>query len=221
MELARGNVVVTLDGQGADEVLAGYHYFFGFYFKELLKKWRLGKLSSEMFHYLIKHQSTYGLKTFLYFLLSQKSKTDLRVKERKYLNPEFVKKYQYNNSIAGNLYSSKNLKDALINHFEFKLEHLLKWEDRNSMWFSLEARVPFLDYRLVEKTLATSSDLIIKNGMTKNLLRESMIGILPEKIRRRKDKIGFDTPQDEWFREPSWIKLVTDILNSTTFSGRG
>ena len=88
------------------------------------------------------------------------------------------------------------------------------------MWFSLEARVPFLDYRLVEKLLATSGDLVIKNGMTKHLLREGMKNILPEKIRMRKDKIGFDTPQDEWFRSSQWQEIVQEVLNSQSFRGR-
>jgi len=221
MELAKGKVVVTLDGQGADEELAGYHYFFGFFFKDLLKHGRLGKLSSEMLHYLLNHHSLYGLQTFLYFLLPEKSKTQLRVNEKGYLNQEFIEKYQGGNSIAGNLYNSESLHDALLDHFEYKLEHLLKWEDRNSMWFSLEARVPFLDYRLVEKTLATQGDLIINKGMTKHLLRESMKGILPEKIRMRSGKVGFDTPQDEWFKKPVWRNMVSEILNSRSFSGRG
>jgi asparagine synthase (glutamine-hydrolysing) len=168
MELAKGKVVVTLDGQGADEELAGYHYFFGFYFKDLMKQKRLGKLTTEMVHYLINNKNFYGFKTFLYFLLPDNFKTSLRIRERGYLKPEFTEKYRYGNSIARDLYDSKSLNDALIDHFKYKLEHLLKWEDRNSMWFSLEARVPFLDYRLVEKTLATSSDLIIKKGITKH-----------------------------------------------------
>lgn len=221
MELAKGKVVVTLDGQGADEELAGYHYFFGFFFKDLFKQMRLGKLSYEMIRYLINHHSFYGFKTFLYFLLPEKSKTRLRVDEKGYLNREFVEKHKSGNSIAGNLYNSGSLHDALLDHFEYKLEHLLKWEDRNSMWFSLEARVPFLDYRLVEKTLATQGDLIIKNGMTKHLLRESMKGNLSDKIRMRRDKVGFDTPQDDWFTKPNWRNLISEILNSRSFTGRG
>jgi asparagine synthase (glutamine-hydrolysing) len=220
MQLAKNKVVVTLDGQGADEQLAGYHYFFGFYFKDLLKQVRLGKLSLEMLYYLARHRSLYGIKTFPYFLLPKNSKTRLRVGEKGYLNGEFVETYRSGNSIAGNLYDSGSLQEAMIDHFEYKLEHLLKWEDRNSMRFSLEARVPFLDYRLVERTLATPGDRIIKKGMTKHLLRESMMGVLPEKIRLRRDKVGFDTPQDEWFRMPAWRQLVSEILNSRSFALR-
>ncbi len=220
MELAKGKVVVTLDGQGADEELAGYHYFFGFYFKDLLRNGRLLKLFKEIYYYTVTHKSLFGLKTFLYFLLPQRLRTSARVNEKSYINKGFVKQYSQGNGIAGNLYGANSLNEALINHFEFKLEHLLKWEDRNSMWFSLESRVPFLDYRLVERVLATPGDLVIHNGMTKHLLRESMKGILPEKIRLRRDKIGFDTPQDEWFRTPEWKEIVFEVLRSDTFKKR-
>jgi asparagine synthase (glutamine-hydrolysing) len=220
MELAQGNVVVTLDGQGADEMLAGYHYFFGFYFKDLLKHFKIIRLIKEIYKYLIIHKSLFGIKTFIYFLLPKNLRTKARVGEKAYLNSEFVEKYGKTNSIAGNLYAANSLNEALINHFEYKLEHLLKWEDRNSMAFSLEARVPFLDHRLVEATLSADGRDIIVNGMTKAPLREAMKGILPEEIRLRTDKIGFGTPQDEWFREPEFQSLVNDIMSSESFKGR-
>lgn len=220
MQLAKDNVVVTLDGQGADEELAGYHYFFGFYFKDLLKQLRISRLISEGYYYLKNHKSIYGLKTFIYFLLPKSYRTKLRIDEKGFLNPDFYNANKSNSVIADELYGSDSLQEALLNHFEYKLEHLLKWEDRNSMWFSLEARVPFLDYRLVENTLAIRSDLIINQGMTKYILRNSMKGTLPEKIRLRKDKVGFGTPQDEWFREEEFISLVKDILNSESFNKR-
>jgi asparagine synthase (glutamine-hydrolysing) len=220
MELAQGKVVVTLDGQGADEELAGYHYFFGFYFKDLLTHGRVGKLLNEMYHYLTKHRSMMGIKSFLFFMLPKRIRTNVRVSEKGYLVKDFVTMFKDSNSIAGNLYGSKNLSDALLDHFEYKLEHLLKWEDRNSMCFSLESRVPFLDFRLVEKTLATSSDLKVKDGMTKNILREAMKGILPEKIRLRRDKIGFETPQDEWFRTPAWQAIIEEVIFSQSFKDR-
>lgn len=220
MELASEKVVVTLDGQGADEALAGYHYFFGYFFKNLMKQWHLSKLSSEVYYYLMRHKNIFGLTTLLYFLLPENLKTRLRISEKGYLNSEFINEYKGASTVTKNLYSSDNLKNALIEHFEYKLEHLLKWADRNSMWFSLEARAPFLDHRLVEKTLATSEDFLIKKGYTKTILRESMRGILPEKIRRRTDKIGFGTPQDEWFRHKVWEKVVQEFLSSNTLKSR-
>jgi asparagine synthase (glutamine-hydrolysing) len=221
MELAKSNVVVTLDGQGADEMLAGYHYFFGLFFKELLKKAKLFKLSSEMFNYIRNHRDFYGIKTFLYFLAPSFLQTKARVMEKGYLTKSFYEGQSKDNVIVDNIYGANSLYEALINHFEYKLEHLLKWEDRNSMWYSLEARVPFLDYRLVEKTLSMDSSFKIKNGMTKYLLRDSMKNILPEKIRTRKDKIGFNTPEDEWFRTSVFENYINDILNSDSFRNRG
>lgn len=217
MELARKNVLVTLDGQGADEMLAGYHYFFGFLFKDLLRYGRFADLTSEIYYYLKNHRDTYGLQTFAYFMLPERLRTSLRVNEKGYMKSDFIGRYKATNSIAGFLYGSGSLQDALLDHFEYKLEHLLKWEDRNSMWFSIEARVPFLDHRLVERSLALDGRIVIKKGMTKSIFRESMKGTIPEKIRMRKDKIGFDTPQDEWFREPSFQSFVHDVLSPGTF----
>lgn len=222
MQLAKQHVTVTLDGQGADEELAGYHYFFGFHFKNLLRQGKLGNLASEMWQYYAKHRSLYGLKSFVFFLLPEALRTRVRVMEKGYLDAGF---YQTNaahtGAIAGELYGSPTLQDALLNHFEYKLEHLLKWEDRNSMWFSIEARVPFLDYRLVERTLALPDDLIIRDGMTKYILREAMNGTLPDAIRNRRDKTGFETPQDEWFRTPMFQKFINDIIHSGSFAARG
>ena len=220
MALAKDHVVVTLDGQGADEELAGYHYFYGFYYKDLLRQGRVGKLAKEIRRYVNIHHSLYGIKTFLYFLLPQKLRTLARINEKGYLNHEFAHAYQSRNTISGSLYSADSLKDALLDHFEYKLEHLLKWEDRNSMWFSLEARVPFLDHRLVEKILAAESDMIIRNGETKYILRQAMKGVLPEAIRTRQDKMGFETPQDQWFRTKTWQKVIFGVLQSQTFRQR-
>lgn len=222
MKLAKDHVIVTLDGQGADEALAGYHYFFGFHFKNLLRSGRIGALASEMGHYYNKHRSLYGIKSLAFFLLPAFLRGQVRVMEKGYLDSDFFHAHNNgDNLIAGELYGSPSLQDALINHFEYKLEHLLKWEDRNSMWFSLEARVPFLDYRLVERTLSLPDDMIIREGMTKHILREAMKGTLPEQIRMRRDKIGFETPEAEWFRTPVFQKYIKNLISSGPFISRG
>lgn len=220
MQKAKGNVVVTLDGQGADEELAGYHYFFGFYFKDLCREGQYHTLLKEMVAYRRIHHSFFAYKTFLYFLLPKKLRSSTRINEYGYVIPSFVRKYATTNSIAGNLYGSPSLNEALLDHFEYKLEHLLKWNDRNSMASSIESRVPFLDYRLVERTLATPSSGKIHNGVTKCILREAMTGIVPEKIRLRMDKVGFSTPQDEWFREEQMSSFIHDIITSSSFRNR-
>ena len=219
MRLASQHVTVTLDGQGADEALGGYHYFYGLYYKSLLKRLKLVTLFKEIVQYVALHHSWYALQTFAYFLLPKKVRVKARVNERGYLSREFADRHGQS-VIVDNLYGSKSMQDALINHFEYKLEHLLKWDDRNSMMFSIESRTPFLDYRLVEYLLKAEDSAKIKDGYTKSLLRRSMKGLLPEKIRLRRDKVGFATPEDVWFAEKTFKDLIESILDSDSFRNR-
>lgn len=220
MELARRNVVVTLDGQGADEQLGGYHYFFGFFLKDLALSMKWLKFIAEAVSYYKNHKSFYGLKSMTYFMLPQNLQSKIKVINNGYLNHRYIKKHEKGNSIASSIYSSGSLHEALLDHFEYKLEHLLKWEDKNSMWFSIEARVPFLDYRLVEQTLSLDPEKIIKDGMNKYILREAMNGTLPESIRLRRDKIGFSTPAGDWFRHKSFQVYIKELINSESFRSR-
>ncbi|MCP5051778.1 MAG: asparagine synthetase B, partial [bacterium] len=88
-------------------------------------------------------------------------------------------------------------------------------------WYSMESRVPFLDHRLVERTLALPPDKIVKNGYTKHILREAMKNTLPGKIRLRQDKIGFLTPWEKWLKKDIFKTYIFDILGSTSFKQRG
>ena len=88
------------------------------------------------------------------------------------------------------------------------------------MWFSLESRVPFLDHRLVERTLPLSPEKIINKGSTKHILRQAMIHVIPEEIRLRKDKVGFLTPEHDWFRTQSFQRFIRGMLDSNTFAER-
>lgn len=221
MELAKSKVVVTLDGQGADEQLGGYHYFFGVLFKDLFLKNEIQKLCNELYCYWEKHHSFVGIHSFMYYLLPDWAKTFVKVNHHNSLTNDFIKKYKDESRITDHLFSMKDLSEALFDHFEYKLEHLLKWNDRNSMWFSIESRNPFLDYRLVEHSLASPAQTKISNGSTKYILREAMKGIVPEKIRLRKDKIGFSTPDNDWFRTEKFRNFIPDIIESDSFRARG
>jgi asparagine synthase (glutamine-hydrolysing) len=212
---------VTLDGQGADEELAGYHYFFGHFFKELFLGLRWLRLSREIMSYLRIHRSSYGLRSGVFFLLPSFLMTKLRIQENDYLSDAFYEEYSSTSRVSEELYASSSLNQALLDHFEYKLEHLLKWEDGNGMWFSIEARVPFLDHNHVERVLSAPSDQVINKGMTKSMLREALKGVIPERIRRRQDKVGFLTPEDDWFRTAKFRSFILDLLNSTGFRNRG
>ena len=94
------------------------------------------------------------------------------------------------------------------------LQMLLHWEDRNSMAHSIEARVPFLDHPLVEFDLALGNDHKIVGGDTKRVLRRGMAGVLPPAVRERRDKLGFATPEQIWFRGPL-RRQITDGIERT------
>src|SRR5439155_9207542 len=80
------------------------------------------------------------------------------------------------------------------------LPRLLKWDDRNSMAFSIEGRYPFLDYRLVEWTVTLPPEMNFRRGWNKLLLRQALSDILPPSIQWRRSKVGFETPQSVWIR---------------------
>jgi asparagine synthase (glutamine-hydrolysing) len=220
-ELAKEHVVVVLDGQGADELLAGYHYFFGVYLKYLLYKFNLLKFQREVCFNLYNHRSLFGLKSLLYFALPVSMKTSTMMRDRSHLANDFAQTLKSTSTVANDLYECTSLREALINHFEFKLEHLLKNEDRNSMYFSIESRVPFLDHKLVERTLALDGDQVIHNGMTKYILRRAMKGVMPEKIRMRQGKLGFATPESQWLRSENFREFILDVFHSSSFAQRG
>ena len=99
------------------------------------------------------------------------------------------------------------------------LPALLRYEDRNSMAFGIEARVPFLDYRLVEFGLRLPDRLRINHGVTKYILRRAMRGRLPDAIVDRRDKLGFAAPQSAWLSEGR--SDVADLLQDGQVVDRG
>jgi asparagine synthase (glutamine-hydrolysing) len=216
MQLSKKYVTVLLNGQGADEYMAGYLYFAGYYYKELFKKMKFITLFREMFYDKSNHKSLEGHMAFIYFLLPDYLKNKFSNTNKSYINHEFSSKYSGSVEIIHKLYNSSNLKESFLTHFEHKFEHNLVWADRSGMWFSLETRFPFLDHRIVEKMIGMENDKIIKNGWNKKFFRDSMDGILPEKIRLRKDKVGYETPENEWFRTKKFKSLILDLLNDTS-----
>ncbi len=221
MQLAQGNVGVTLDGQGADEMLGGYTNFYGSYFKELLNGFKWLSLLKEASGYLKKNPSKDAYFYFVFYLLPDSMKGYLGKRKYGSVNKAFYQQHSGISTISEDLYSPETLHDSFLEHFEYKLEHLLKWDDLNSMHFSVESRVPFLDHNFVEKTLSLPPDHILKSGITKYILRESVKDILPAKIYNRYDKKGFSTPSDDWFRSAKFQQFITELLNSDSFNKRG
>ena len=217
---AQKYVKVILDGQGSDEALAGYEYIPGLYYKTLFTHLRWGRLAKEIVQYAKLHKSWRHVKYMAFFLLPSRMRTKVRVAQRGYINPAFVAKHK-DSVIADKLYGAETMTEMLVNHFEYKLEHLCKWGDRDTMAFGMEGRSPFLDSDLVEYSIALQDKMKIRGGYTKFILREVMKGIMPEKVRLRVDKRGFSVPMDEWYRTEGFQKEVMEILTSESFASRG
>lgn len=213
-------VKVLLDGQGSDEALAGYEYIPGLYYKTLFTHLKWGRLAKEIVQYAKLHKSWRHVKYMIFFMLPSSMRTKVRVAQRGYINPAFVEKHK-DSVIADKLYGANTMTEMLVAHFEYKLEHLNKWGDRDTMAFGVEGRSPFLDKDLVEYSIALRDEFKIKGGYTKFILREVMKGIMPEKVRLRVDKRGFSVPMDEWYRTEGFQKLVKEILESESFAKRG
>lgn len=197
-------VKVMLDGQGADEHLAGYHGFFGNRFYDLFCSLRWKTLFDEIQSTKALHNSLSPLSSllgkFVPGLLVQPLR---RIMGRSATKPDWLnlELLQANDCLPNFNGTKKTVVDQSIQQLlHSSLPMLLHWEDRDSMAHSIESRTPFLDYRLVEFTLGLSSDHKISDGWTKRVLRESMKGILPENIRTRIDKLGFVTAEEEWLR---------------------
>jgi asparagine synthase (glutamine-hydrolysing) len=112
--------------------------------------------------------------------------------------------------------------NRLSNLWNISLPSLLRYEDKNSMAFSVEARLPFLDHRLVEYIFSIPYDKLIKKGWTKHVLRESLKGKIPEGIRMRKGKLAFSVPQKQWLGEISdyLVKTFSEDLRSGKYIDR-
>ncbi len=217
MKLAREHTMkVLLDGQGSDEILAGYHYFFGYYYYELFKQLKWRQLIKEVISYRKNTGSFKAVKYFAGLLLPEKLQRWI-LNRSTYLSKEFIKRFKNRKDPR---FQKKGLNEALISAVINNLPHLLRFEDKNAMRWSIETRVPFLDPELVEYVLSTPPEAKIKNGITKIMLRNALKGIVPEVILNRKDKIGFATPDREIANSQEIREFIWEIINSESFKRR-
>jgi asparagine synthase (glutamine-hydrolysing) len=214
-EAKRSGIKVMLDGQGADEQLAGYHGGFPYYYQSLLRRGAFAVLLRTLFERRRWHgispigEAWMLLSPFLPPGLAGRLRVGRRaLLQHGWLDGELLRAYSHrsaleNARLALDLPPIEGIGDLcrLMTHGS-NLTMLLHWEDRNSMAHGIEARVPFLDHRLVELSIGLGDRHKIVGGETKRVLRRAMTGILPELVRDRHDKLGFATPEEVWFRGP-------------------
>jgi len=195
MRLASERVKVVLDGQGADELLAGYlayewSYIFGLF---------------TSFHWYTSFREKIGaIRHHHGFFMDAFRQILVRSGRRNLLRGDAQKVLRYSGKLDQVLYRELT---------STNLTALLHYEDRNSMAFSIESRVPYLDVGLVEYIASLPLNQKIRGGVTKYLLRHAIKGLVPEPIRCRMDKMGFVTPEEVWMKfelRPFMLGLFTD-----------
>ncbi len=207
-ELAKAQgVTVTLDGQGADETLAGYDYFFPVYYAQLLKAGH-GLRWAAACHARARRQHTplwrecastaggffdHRRMTRLAGRISPQYATGwvaphLLKTARELRAPQPLPGGEYLNRRLGEVFAASGL------------PALLRYADRNAMAHGVESRMPFMDWRVAAFLLALPAAYKLRDGESKAVFREAMRGIIPDPIRQRQDKVGFETPETAWFR---------------------
>ena len=201
MRLAREQVKVVLDGQGADELLAGYLAYQGSYIGGLFRSFYALTGFREIIGSLRHHRG---------FFHSAAEQLFVRKGRRGLLKDTVPPVDRYGG----------RLDEVLLRELtSTNLPALLHYEDRNSMAFSIESRVPYLDVRFVEYVASLPLNQKIRNGVTKIALRNAIRGIIPESIRCRMDKMGFVTPEEVWMRE-ALRPFILELLSSDEFHAR-
>lgn len=194
------DTTVLLDGQGADELLAGYQFYFRQRQLDLLDQGRsaLAMRETAKFNRRLRVASEQYEGSQRRFNASVAFSTD----ELRALGKPSSSVFHYPYSVGTapaepGFRLRRTLSEALLYN---SLPMLLRYADRNSMAFSREARLPFLDYDLVDFCISLPDEYYVRNGWQKWVLREAAGATIPQKIRWRADKVGYAAPLDNWLR---------------------
>ncbi|MFM2190604.1 MAG: hypothetical protein RL491_990 [Bacteroidota bacterium] len=223
--ISRNGIKVVLDGQGADEYLGGYMHTYYRLIGDMIGSLGIGKaigttnyVSNNLGLGVGGRVAHFG-KSMLSVLLSEQQLYGLEYKKYyPFLSNNTSDNVPFNLSGDGQSRVDTFLYNLL---FSTSLPSLLHFEDRNSMAFSIESRVPFLDHRLVEYAFSLNNSDRITPEATKRILRDAMHGIIPDSIYNRKDKKGFVTPgESKWLRGPL-SRLVASDMKIPEFLNKG
>lgn len=209
------DVTVLLEGQGADELLGGYEWYFDSFFHDRLKSGSFSNFLFEIYSYRKNYRCSWLviLKTVLRSSgLLRKLQSLKGTNSQGIFNPEMLMTLKTVGPEGEALFAAQ-----LDFGLRAQLRELLNYGDKSSMRFSVENRVPFLDFRLVDFATRLPLSSKINRGETKHILRQSLNGLLPEGIRKRYGKLGFATPQEMWQRDQLKDEIRITVVNSNLF----
>ena len=210
-ELARQHqVTVLLDGQGADETMAGYHKYYHWYWQELLacgdfKTFRKEQADARKNGVNDPWDYRNYIAAFMPSITANILEAQAKNRRQNHddINYEYFASTQ--NATVGKPTVSHLNEILYFNTRQVGLGELLRYADRNSMAHSCEVRLPFLSHELVEYIFSLPSHFKIRDGFTKWILRKAVGELLPQTIVWRTDKIGFEPPQQQWLQHKQLI----------------
>ncbi|WP_243372118.1 asparagine synthase (glutamine-hydrolyzing) [Microvirga solisilvae] len=227
-EAQRAGIKVMLDGQGSDEILAGYNFCYPYHLAHLVRQMRLGAFISTLNARRREQGRAFASQLAqVAFALAPRTLSDAMFK----VHSERLKHGWLDtgvlNAIGRQPSPLRTAAESLglpsptdvaslcdVMTYGSNLPMLLQWEDRNSMAHSIEARVPFLDHRLVEFALGLEAEHKLAGAETKKVLRQALSDVLPQEVRDRRDKLGFATPESNWLKGPLRL-LIEDGVTKT------
>jgi len=196
---------VMLNGQGGDEVLLGYERYFAAFLTSVRPTLLLREMRAQA------RNSRLSLReVMLYRLYFTNARLRiLRLKARSFLQSRWQRQCDFS-ALRESTRAFRDLDRLQIHEIAtLQLPHLLRYEDRNSMRHSIETRLPFLDYRVVEYCISIPVAHKIHDGWTKYVLRRAMEDVLPAEVAWRRDKLGFQAP------ERTWLTDARDLMRRT------
>lgn len=217
----RAGIKVTLDGQGADEILGGYTPFLAARMAGMLRHGQVFRAGRLLRAAAAQAGAGATLARAARFLLPP----GLQTVARRLIREDLVPGWMNGRWLAANGVDTRApqrprrgrvLMDELAESLESRvLPSLLRYQDRNAMSYGIESRVPFLNTEIVDFVYGLPEAFLVSDqGETKSVFRAAMRGLVPDAILDRRDKIGFITPQDEWLRDGGgWLETV---INSDT-----
>ena len=214
---------VLLEGQGGDELFAGYEKFRGAFYKDLMKNLQFFTFLKEIYNYKKVKNISYWecIKSIKSAIKAQKGGTTqdaVKSTNIRCVNKEFLDKFRNRKLSFDKPFKSELVNQQYQDLMYTKLPRVLRFNDHMAMFHSAEVRFPFLDHRIVEWAFALKNDKKISKGRSKYLIRNTMKGLLP-KIIYEKPKQAVVTPQIDWFQN-ELKEYLLNIITSDSFKKR-